>query len=376
MKKNLLFILLGLMIPVCSMGQTSFSLSHESGEGIPNGAILNYIGEMTTSLLAAHVHVTNDAAVAKSVLVKKVILKNVELSMNTFCWAGSCYGPETYVSPTATELLPGQTATDFAGDYSPNMTEGLATIMYVWFDRDDPADSTYVIVNFNTEAVKNLSICNAMGSSVNGQTITVSDVGTGNIDFNDIRIINFMYDSVDVKVMKMINEGDTVAGSTNAFFWDKQYGPEAYESDAVTLQSTETFYNFIGQYHANSNNGESTITYKIYDVNNPDMSGTITVNYDVQGLGLNDYSELAEITDAYPNPADHKVNFGVYLKDKTADVRIVLRNLLGSDVKEIKVSGLIDQASINTSDLAEGLYVYSLVINEVVQTTKKLIIRH
>ncbi len=376
MKKRLLLLITGIALSVFVAGQSSFTLSHPSGGEIIHGATLAYIGELTTSMLESPVYVTNNTAETKFVLVKKVILQNVENSVNTFCWAEQCYGPDTYVSPNADEIPPGATATDFVGEYSPVNTEGIATIMYVWFDRDDINDSTYVIVHFNTAAEKKLAITDKMGNFIDGNTVTLTAIDESTLDFMDARIINFRYGVVDTKVMKMIESGDTIPGSTNEIYWDKQYSPDVYETDAVSLDTAEVFYGFKGMYNAHDQNGTSTIGYKIFDANDAENSVMVTVVYDIQGLGISNPESIAEVSNPYPNPANNMVNFNVNIKKASHDIKIIIRNLLGAKVKETMLNSNSEQVSINTGDLTEGLYVYSLVIDDRAVSTNKLVVRH
>jgi len=374
MKKVLPGLLTLIALPVLLCGQ-SIELSLESGEVIPGGYTVNVTDAPTASALAAHVYVKNISTETRNVLVKKVILLNIEGSMNTFCWAGSCYGPNTYVSPSATVLLPGETATDFAGDLSPNGNEGIGTIMYVWFDENNTSDSAYVYVNFNTMSEKSLAISNDSGEFIDGQVITVDGMDQATILMDMVRVINFHYEEAHVKVMKIINAGDTVSGSANTFFWGSEYAAGIYESGSMALPTEGTYFDFVASLHTNETSGVSTISYKFFNADNAADFVTITVKFDAKTSGVAE-KPLAGISGAYPNPADKLVNFDVRFIKPGTDARIVIRNLLGETVGEGIIADNTIILSISTSGLAEGMYVYSLLINGKIVSTKKLVVGH
>ena len=54
----------------------------------------------------------------------------------------------------------------------------------------------------------------------------------------------------------------------------------------------------------------------------------------------------------------------------------MLRNLLWSVVKDFKVRGNETRLSINTADLNSGLYFYSVMFENRILFTKKLIVKH
>ncbi len=111
-----------------------------------------------------------------------------------------------------------------------------------------------------------------------------------------VRIINFNPVSTDVKVMKFVDEGDTIPGSSNNFFWGTEYASDIYESDAVTIDSAQTEYGFIARLITNETSGVSTISYKFVDANNADDFVMITVGFNAETSGINEGIDLAGIS--------------------------------------------------------------------------------
>lgn len=73
-----------------------------------------------------------------------------------FCFAGTCYGDQTFVSPTALTLNPGQSASQLSGQYNMLVSDldegpavGFSEVRYTFKNVSNPADSAQVIVQYN-----------------------------------------------------------------------------------------------------------------------------------------------------------------------------------------------------------------------------------
>ena len=93
----------------------SFVLTDTSGNKITNSSIIVQDSD-DNSILAVHVHVTNVTGSDVSIKVKKYALDVLEGSSDIFCWF-ECYGPMVTDSPDPIQAAPGETLTDFIGDY-------------------------------------------------------------------------------------------------------------------------------------------------------------------------------------------------------------------------------------------------------------------
>lgn len=90
----------------------------------------------------------------------------------------------------------------------------------------------------------------------------------------------------------------------------------------------------------------------------------------------NELTKGIEFSNPFPNPANQQTGISFRLPTPSSEARVMLRNLLGSVVKEIKVKGDQDKFSIITSDLNNGLYFYSVLFENRILFTKKLIVKH
>lgn len=119
----------------------------------------NSIIEMTTTANANHQITFDVMNTSNSQRTYKA--KRYDVTLNSgaaayYCFAGTCYGPSTIVSPDQLVLNAGQSASQLAGNYNmlvadldegPNV--GLSVIKYTFFNINTAADSVQVTVRYN-----------------------------------------------------------------------------------------------------------------------------------------------------------------------------------------------------------------------------------
>ena len=76
--------------------------------------------------------------------------------------------------------------------------------------------------------------------------------------------------------------------------------------------------------------------------------------------------------EVYPNPANDFVNFDVEMNG-VQSASIVINNIMGQKVISQDISD--SHVSINVSDLADGIYFYSLIVNNETVKTNKFVVR-
>lgn len=87
-----------------------------------------------------------------------------------------------------------------------------------------------------------------------------------------------------------------------------------------------------------------------------------------------DYKSV-EISPAYPNPASTTTTLEYMIPD-SAKGKLVLRNLTGNLVREVYLEKSAGRIVINTFDLKDGLYFYSVLLNNRIELTRKLMVKH
>ena len=126
-----------------------------------------------------------------------------------------------------------------------------------------------------------------------------------------------------------------------------------------------------GYYDAYGASGIAEVQYCFYDVNNPIDETCVTITYDCSTIttGINNFTELSEISNFYPNPANGVTNF--IFNGTKAQLKII--DILGNEIKVLQLEepGV---KKIDLTDMSKGIYFGKLVINNKVTTIKKLIV--
>lgn len=120
---------------------------------------------------------------------------------------------------------------------------------------------------------------------------------------------------------------------------------------------------------------EQIITLEIWDMNTPEDVFTINITFKYSLEGLADYSKAEVFSNAYPVPANDVVNFD-YNFASNVNAEVAIYNMMGQEVLRNEINGISGKASINVSDLADGVYFYSLVVNGKTEKSSKLVVRH
>ncbi len=81
------------------------------------------------------------------------------------------------------------------------------------------------------------------------------------------------------------------------------------------------------------------------------------------------------ISNFYPNPAIKFANMEYKLKPYQSDAKIILQNILGSQVKEYILDPRENKLRLLTESMSPGIYFYTLFINEEGLATRKLIVK-
>jgi hypothetical protein len=184
--------------------------------------------------------------------------------------------------------------------------------------------------------------------------------------------------ALQVKVKKVINAGDTLAGTMNYFCWGLCYGPDTYESPfPQTLEGGAVNEEFYGDYSPMQVLGLSRIKYVFFNVadRNDSVYVDVQFNASMASTGEN-LASLVKFSDAYPNPAVNRVNVDYSIPVSVKNASVVVTDLLGSRVKEISLEDLNGTARIQVSELTNGIYFYSLVADNKLIVTRKFMVKH
>ena len=233
-----------------------------------------------------------------------------------------------------------------------------------------------------------LLIASVFALSAQSYTVTLDDEAVENGatyyiygDGGDMAELNIEFKVTANENVRLIGEKveiQNVEGASNYFCWGNCFLSSVYVSDPVILDAGQ-FEVFSMHYMYNNEIGdvaglEQIMKYYLYPANDPDDKFVINVTYKFSLEDVEDINSVAEISNAYPMPASDVVNFD-YSFNSDVNAEIAIYNMMGQEVLRNGISGMSGKASLNVSDLADGIYFYSLIVNGKTEKSNKLVIR-
>jgi len=183
---------------------------------------------------------------------------------------------------------------------------------------------------------------------------------------------------LNVKVLR--TNIDVVEGSVNSFCWASQCYPpfldESGDYQPIIGGESSGENNFYAEFVANETFGISIVKYKFFDKDNPDIYKEVVVKYWSSPEAIEEeIANLISFSNAYPNPAINKFNIDYNFDTNINKASLKIVNLLGSVVKEVEIDQNSNKLSMDISNLDSGVYFYSIVVDNQILQTKKLVIR-
>jgi hypothetical protein len=153
--------------------------------------------------------------------------------------------------------------------------------------------------------------------------------------------------------------------------------PTTYISpNNISIDPGATNEEFYGDYNPNSIIGSSKVTYVFFDMNNTNDSVAVTVEYKASPASVGEsIQKSVSMSAVYPNPAVSTANIDYSLPSGVNRAEIVLTNMLGCRVGQVSLPETSGKARIPVSDLLNGVYFYSLVVDGQVAQTGKFIVK-
>ena len=222
---------------------------------------------------------------------------------------------------------------------------------------------------------QNLSLSYAGTNYSNGDTLTISTPDLNSTIVAHMWVTNNSSNPIAVRTKKIIL--DTIPGSDNYFCWTSCYFSQVYIGDTMTVKAGETNKMFSGDYDAYGNAGKSRIMYVFYDDANPNDSVAFVAEYHAgSGVGYV-LSEKPDVKlNVFPNPAQNFVNINFDIPVNFQNAQFEIRNILGSVVSSTPIDAKNGNRSIDISSLQNGVYFYTLMIDQQAILSKKLVIKN
>jgi len=238
---------------------------------------------------------------------------------------------------------------------------------------------SFMIVFLLVSAVQaqSLVIKDKSGTDITGQSIDVYCAPSTGYAMATVGLDVFNISDVLKKVKVRRYDVALVDSSEVSFCWTSCYPSSVTESpQALDLEAGTSTTLFTGDFTYYSPRGTSTAKFVFFDMENPVDSSFVTINFVIGTLGLPENKiPVAVLSNAYPNPATNVLNFDYKLGQATQNARIRINNLLGSTMQEIALDKSEGKTRIDISNLNNGVYFYSLMINNSVTTTRKFIVK-
>lgn len=237
--------------------------------------------------------------------------------------------------------------------------------------------SAFALFAVSAAVAQSLKVHDVMGNDISGQTIHVWGDSSDLIEA-DVHVLNTGNTVKRGMATRTVNYS-TLGGGFNYFCWTICYGPSVDTSlTADNLQPNQPYTNFHGYVNSMNTGGEVSITYKFYDSLNVSDNVNVTVVYHLGAVGIADAVATGEnkLSPAAPNPANGFTNLSYSLKSNVQSGRIVVYNMLGGLVKEIKLDDKQGTVKLNLANMNSGVYFYSLIADEKVINTRKLVVSH
>lgn len=189
----------------------------------------------------------------------------------------------------------------------------------------------------------------------------------------DLHIIN----ATDADINVVCEMEDNSGIGSNYFCWGACFAPGVYTYTNTVTAGGEGIFNghcmFVDKDWNTLPVGTTIpMVYHFYDERKPEEKYTFNVNFT-----YNPEQAVEEIntifSNAYPNPANNTVSFDYEMQNANS-AAVAIYNMMGQEVvrQDLNLGG--SRVDINVSDLNEGVYFYSLIVNNQTVKTNKFVV--
>jgi len=146
------------------------------------------------------------------------------------------------------------------------------------------------------------------------------------------------------------------------------------------IEPGDSITDFSGHYNRSDwepiPSGESVVRWTFFVNGDENDSVSVTIKYTTYPLGIEKpIAFQGSLSSGYPNPANENVTFH-YMAPTGLQGNLMIRNLVGSAVKDVMLPSSDGKITIPTADLPGGIYFCSLMVDGKVLATKKLMVSH
>ena len=376
MKKLLLSLIV--MVFAAQLSAQSLAFKYE-GETVEPGTTIDIVSDINSAMeIQFDLHILNTTDADINVIAQMEDLTSI--GSTYLCW-GNCYMPgvleaENVVTAGGEGIFNGHVMfVDAEFQTLPSGTE--IKMAYTFFDESNPEEKYTFNVNFKYEVVLPALTFKFEDEAVEPGTINiVSDINSAmEIQF-DLHVINTT--DADINVVCEMTDDPNGVGS-NYLCWGNCYMPGVLEAENVVTAGGEGIFNghcmFVdAEFQTLPEGTEIHMVYTFFDERNPEEKYTFNVNFKYQSDAIVDFNSVNVFSNAYPNPANNTVSFDYNMPFDVNSASVAIYNMMGQEVvrQDLNLGG--SRADINVSDLNEGVYFYSLIVNNQTVKTNKFVV--
>jgi hypothetical protein len=239
--------------------------------------------------------------------------------------------------------------------------------------------SIAVLASFSMIAGAQIVLSDDTGNDITNDTLIVN--GFSHEDYIKVHVYftNDSDETQEVLVRKI--EHDIVDGSECVFCWDDFcFSPQVFEvDDPIVLEpgETSTATDFYSDFYPMGVNGTSYVEFEFFNDRESFETVSVVIKFVITADETSvTHQELTRwtLSDPQPNPARGHTWINYSLPAGSSNAQIVVRNLLGKSVHTENISFGSNRVRINTQNLNNGIYIYSLIIDNQVVESKRLVV--
>ena len=168
-------------------------------------------------------------------------------------------------------------------------------------------------------------------------------------------------------------------GTLSQFCWGLCYPPDTEDSPQYHLllgNSSSPDEQFSGHYIPNQVIGNSYVKYTFYNMDNIEQQVSVIAKYMATPAGIAEESMIGgSVSEIYPNPANTMINLDYELTDKVEQAEVKIFNLLGAEMKSVMLERNGNRVTMDITGLNNGIYFYSVLVNNDIYRTRKLVVQ-
>ena len=239
--------------------------------------------------------------------------------------------------------------------------------------------SISVLISFSMIAGAQILLSNDSGNDITNDTLFIN--GFSHEDYIKVHIYftNDSDETHEVLVRKI--EHDIADGSECVFCWDDYcFSPQVFEVDnPIVLEPGESSSatDFYSDFYPMGVDGISYVEFEFFNDRESFEPVSVVIKFvitaDQTSVFQPDITRWS-LSDPQPNPARGHTWINYSLPAGSSNAQIVVRNLLGKSVLTENIDFGSNRVRINTQNMNNGIYIYSLMIDNQVVESKRLVV--